>query len=145
MATISLPIEQVGQPSSAMTSNGWSWQGLPRIVACRAGERAQVDDFCFYALASQSFRSFKRQTDADRIADTIVTSLPSRMMRALPMGKTWSSDRRHVECAAVQQLVFKENDRIFAADRGFQQIPWHRPRHMELMTIRPGTLAYHGA
>ena len=51
----------------------------------------------------------------------MVTSLPARAMRALPMGRTKSSSFGTGEGVAVEDFVFQEDHRIGIADRGLEQ------------------------
>ncbi len=53
--------------------------------------------------------------------ETMVTSLPGRAMRALPIGSDEIVELRHRRGLAVEDLVLEEDDRVGIADRGLQQ------------------------
>ena len=71
--------------------------------------------------SSASFGGLERVGHADADQETMVTSLPARAMRALPIGTTPIVELRHVEGLAVEDLVLEEDHRVGIADRRFEQ------------------------
>src|SRR3546814_2657361 len=83
-------------------------------------ERAQVDDLSLDSLFGELGGGFKRNPDADRIADErdIATfahdfGLADRQDEVIQL--------RHLETLAVEQLVFQKDHRVLRTDRSLHQ------------------------
>jgi len=105
----------------------------------------KVDDLGLDAFGGERFSSFKRRGRRRSSRSRWSRAGPLRTVRALPMGTNEVIHLRHNEAAAIDQFVFEEHDRVFAADGRLEQALGIGGVIGRDRRSRPGTEAYHAA